>query len=234
MIFSFCFFLLIFFPRLSTPFSFDSQSCRMKCESLFADSPTKLSLCLKTCSSTSIPPSLSTNSKSSSSTTSQKASSKPQYANMYVYDRASNRYTRQKVIVLSSTTTTTTKTTSSQSTSLYQNQNRLENITKCLNNCNGDLDSRAIREKGEFTKWMKCRQYCFTDSSSNNQESSEFPFFDDSDNQEICDQECDRYWKGTVHWKPCIDQCQNINLKKESSQQKSSPKNDKESIYDIW
>lgn len=234
MFISISFLLLINFPSLSTSFSFDSHSCKMKCESLFADSPTKLSLCLRTCSSTSTPTSIPSNTKVSSSTSSlQKTSSKPQYANMYVYDRASNRYTRQKVVVISSMTTTT-KTTSSQPGSLHQSQNNFKNISKCLKSCNGDLDSRAIREKGEFTKWMKCRQLCFTDSNSNNQESFEFPFLHDSDNQEICDQECDRYWKGTVHWKPCRDQCQNRNQKSESDQPRDSTRNSNDSIYDIW
>lgn len=225
------FFLFIFFPCLSDSISFSSQSCKMKCDSLFADSPTKLSLCLSTCSSTSIPHSTSMQTKSSISS-SQKTESKPQLANMYVYDRTNNRYTRQKIIVHSSTTTTTTTTTQSMSTS--SNQNKYENISKCLKSCNGNLDNRAIREKNDFTKWMKCRQSCFTDPESINQNHFEFPLFEDSESGEICDQECDRYWKGTVHWKPCRDQCQNAYTKKENAEFKREPKDEKENIYDIW
>lgn len=231
MFFSISFLLFIFFPHYSFSFSFDSRSCRMKCDSLFSDSPTKLSLCLRTCSSTSIPSSTTSNSKTSESSTSHSTSSNPQYANMYLYDRTSNRYTRQKVVVIS-TTTTTTKTSLPQPPS--SSNNKFENISKCLKNCNGDLDNHAIRQKGDFTKWMKCRQVCFTDSNSNNQKSFEFPFFDDSGKQEICDQECDRYWKGTVHWKPCRDQCESANLNNEPDQIKDTPKDNKESIYDIW
>jgi hypothetical protein len=67
-------------------------------------------------------------------------------------------------------------------------------VSVCLAKCNQNVNSTT-----DFRSWTKCRRACVVDPETEQQE-----FFARSQ----CDSECDRYWKGTVHWRPCQDQCQ--------------------------
>jgi hypothetical protein len=66
-------------------------------------------------------------------------------------------------------------------------------VISCLARCNQNVNSTT-----EFHSWAKCRESCATDPEE------EEPVFISGDE---CQAGCDRYWKGTVHWKPCQNQC---------------------------
>jgi hypothetical protein len=69
-------------------------------------------------------------------------------------------------------------------------------VVSCLARCNQNVNSTA-----DFHSWAKCRQSCARDP-----ETDEIAFISDRE----CGSGCDRYWKGTVHWPPCQDQCKDF------------------------
>ncbi|OHS92711.1 hypothetical protein TRFO_40968 [Tritrichomonas foetus] len=124
---------MIFIALLSLVF--DSEHCKRKCQTLFGDSPTKISLCLHTCSNG-------------------------------FYEHENIQYVHRQM---------------------------KEDVKVCLEKCSENVNSTT-----KFTRWLKCRKSCLAIPDS--EEISFFP-------PEQCNAECDRHWKGTVHLKPCQDQC---------------------------
>ena len=64
----------------------------------------------------------------------------------------------------------------------------------CLLNC-----SRQAQGSKDFDKWKTCRKSCFPESNRRSQ------------NVEIgiCQSDCEKYWKDTGNFGPCMKQCQN-------------------------
>lgn len=113
-----------------------------------------------------------------------------------------------------------------------RNKNNKESVSKCLANCSKNVDSTT-----DFKLWTKCRKSCvLSELNKSPHQTNYIPFGPDE-----CNAECDRYWKGTVHWEPCQQQCQSF-AKKYSEQRKinsEASENDlqnpqKAMLYNIW
>jgi hypothetical protein len=79
-------------------------------------------------------------------------------------------------------------------------------VVSCLAKCNQNVNSTT-----EFRSWAKCRKTCATDPDTEEREFISSP---------ECSSGCDRYWKGTVHWKPCQDQCTELGRSESPAQAK--------------
>lgn len=116
----------------------------------------------------------------------------------------------------------------------YENINKKnsEKITKCLENCSINVNSAT-----DFKAWTKCRKSCvLSDQIKSSQQQNYIPFGLDE-----CNSECDRYWKGTVHWEPCQQQCQKF-IQKYSDKRKENndesgndlQNSQKKILYNVW
>ena len=91
-------------------------------------------------------------------------------------------------------------------------------VVNCISKCNENINSST-----NFIIWSKCRKKCLIQENSN-----ELHYFDDSQ----CISQCDRYWKGTVHWKPCTSQCEGFKKSKEKYQKGSNQP--PSGIFNVW
>jgi hypothetical protein len=89
-------------------------------------------------------------------------------------------------------------------------------VSVCLAKCNQNVNSTT-----DFHGWMKCRKTCVVPKTDRHE------FFALTQ----CESECDRYWKGTVHWKPCQDQCQILGHRAEPG---PTPPPRGVNIQDLW
>lgn len=71
-------------------------------------------------------------------------------------------------------------------------------IPKCLANCSQNLDRST-----DFRTWSKCRKSCINLGNQNN-------FFD----EKTCNNDCERYWSGTIHLDSCKKQCREFTTDK--------------------
>jgi hypothetical protein len=90
-------------------------------------------------------------------------------------------------------------------------------VTVCLARCNQNVNSST-----DFRSWSHCRRSCLVDSQTGDRE-----FFP----REQCTSECDRYWKGTVHWPGCDAQCRQFATR---GSPESTPSPDRPRIYRLW
>lgn len=112
------------------------------------------------------------------------------------------------------------------------NRNNKEYVSKCLANC-----SRNVNSATDFKQWTKCRKSCvLSDKNTQQHQTNYIPFGADE-----CNAECDRYWKGTVHWVPCQQQCQFFAKKYSEQRKANSEANENDSqnqqkaiLYDLW
>lgn len=119
---------------------------------------------------------------------------------------------------------------------IYKNNNNNgDSMSKCLANCSKNVNSAT-----DFKVWTKCRKSCLSLSSQNKENNrNNYIFFEPDE----CNAECDRYWKGTVHWEPCQNQCQTFAVKYSAPNMENNKGNEndipppnpqKAIIYDIW
>lgn len=90
-------------------------------------------------------------------------------------------------------------------------------VGQCLEKCNQNVSSAT-----EFQDWTRCRRLCVINPATAKHEL--FP-------EEDCNSACDRYWKGTVHYKPCQDQCRQWAPKQSPG---PTPPPDKPNIFHVW
>ena len=99
-----------------------------------------------------------------------------------------------------------------------------KSVVQCINKCNSNITSNT-----NFFTWSKCRKECLKMPGTN-----DMRFFDEN----YCVSHCDRYWKGTVHWKPCCNQCRGY-TKTRQRKISENAKNDSSNsprpvVFTIW
>ena len=99
-----------------------------------------------------------------------------------------------------------------------------KSVLQCINVCNANLNSST-----NFLTWSKCRKDCLKKPGTN-----EFQYYEEA----TCVNHCDRYWKGTVHWKPCLGQCSGYSKSNERKQKKQSNENNnvnpRQGAFNMW
>jgi hypothetical protein len=90
-------------------------------------------------------------------------------------------------------------------------------VSTCLAKCNQHVNSTT-----RFHEWNRCRRSCVT-----NPDTGEREFFP----SDHCNSECDRYWRGTVHWKPCQSQCITLTG---GNAPNATPAPHRPNVYNVW
>jgi len=98
----------------------------------------------------------------------------------------------------------------------FSQQIMRKDVVSCIGKCNEHVNSTT-----NFIVWSKCRKNCLINGN-------ELHYFDDTQ----CVSHCDRFWKGTVHWKPCTSQCEGF----KKSRHKLSRVSNKPpaGVYNVW
>lgn len=101
---------------------------------------------------------------------------------------------------------------------LYSQEIMRKDVVDCINECNKNVNSST-----NFIVWSKCRKTCLVQPNSD-----ELYYFD----QNQCASHCDRYWKGTVHWKSCTNQCDGFT--RAHKRNNRAHNNPPPGVFNIW
>jgi hypothetical protein len=109
-------------------------------------------------------------------------------------------------------------TTSQSNSKPERRQIMSKSVVQCMGKCNSNVNSST-----NFLTWSKCRKECLRVPGTN-----ELQYFDETS----CVSHCDRYWKGTVHWKACSNQCKGYSKSSQrAARAKAAPQSN---AFKVW